>query len=110
MEKKEYGMVSFRPASRHSSPAAPASPRANRSAPIIDGLWTCCAQSNAGCAGCLSGPHSFDYAQCANCALWTTYGVFSAKDIFVWGPNGIGLSLGLAQIVLKVLFPSKPKA
>ena len=29
-------------------------------------------------------------AQCANCALWTSYGIFAAKDVFVYGPNGIG--------------------
>ena len=45
--------------------------------------------------------------QVSNCALWTTYGVFAARDIFVWGPNGIGLLLGLAQLSLKLCFPSK---
>lgn len=46
-------------------------------------------------------------SQVANCALWTAYGVFAAHDVFVWGPNGTGLVLGLAQLALKVLFPSK---
>ena len=46
-------------------------------------------------------------AQCANTLLWTVYGVFAAKDIFVYGPNGIGLGLGLTQVLLKLLFPSK---
>lgn len=40
-------------------------------------------------------------------ALWTTYGVFAAKDIFVWGPNGTGLILGLVQLALKLVYPSK---
>jgi len=31
----------------------------------------------------------------------------AAKDIFVYGPNAIGLSLGIAQLLLKVIFPSK---
>ena len=48
-------------------------------------------------------------AQCANTLLWTIYGVMAAKDIFVYGPNAIGLSLGVSQLVLKILFPSKPK-
>ena len=48
-------------------------------------------------------------AQCANTLLWTVYGVFAAKDIFVYGPNGIGLGLGLTQVLLKLLFPSKKK-
>ena len=46
-------------------------------------------------------------AQLANCAMWTTYGVLSAHDVFVWGPNGAGLLLGLAQLGLKLAFPSK---
>lgn len=45
-------------------------------------------------------------AQCLNCLLWTTYGVFAARDVFVWGPNGTGLILGLAQLALKVCFRS----
>jgi solute carrier family 50 protein (sugar transporter) len=46
----------------------------------------------------------FTAAQVTNCALWTTYGWFAAKDVFVWGPNLIGLSLGLAQLALKLIF------
>jgi len=46
-------------------------------------------------------------AQCLNCVMWTTYGVFAAKDPFVWGPNGTGLLLGIIQLGLKVSFPSK---
>ena len=46
-------------------------------------------------------------AQCANTLLWTIYGVMAAKDIFVYGPNGVGLALGVSQLVLKLLFPSK---
>jgi len=46
-------------------------------------------------------------AQCVNCALWTVYGLAAAHNVFVWGPNLTGLLLGLAQLVLKVAFPSK---
>jgi len=46
-------------------------------------------------------------AQCTNCALWSVYGFWGAKDVFVWGPNVTGLILGLLQLLLKVLFPSK---
>ena len=46
-------------------------------------------------------------AQCANTALWTVYGFVAAKDVFVWGPNITGLLLGIAQLVLKLIFPSK---
>ena len=48
-------------------------------------------------------------AQCANTLLWTIYGVMAAKDIFVYGPNGVGLALGVSQLLLKILFPSKAK-
>jgi len=46
-------------------------------------------------------------AQCANTLLWTIYGVMAAKDIFVYGPNAIGLALGIVQLLLKLIFPSK---
>ena len=45
--------------------------------------------------------------RCANTLLWTIYGVMAAKDIFVYGPNAIGLALGIAQLLLKLIFPSK---
>jgi len=45
--------------------------------------------------------------QVANCALWTTYGWFAVRDVFVWGPNLTGLLLGLAQLALKIAFPDK---
>lgn len=47
-------------------------------------------------------------AQCINTALWTAYGL-AVKDRFVWGPNSIGLVLGLVQLVLKILYPAKKK-
>ena len=46
-------------------------------------------------------------AQCLNCGLWTFYGVFAIGDVFVWGPNLVGLLLGITQIGLKLYFPSK---
>ena len=46
-------------------------------------------------------------AQCANTLLWTVYGIMAAKDVFVYGPNGIGLALGLTQLMLKLIFPAK---
>ena len=48
-------------------------------------------------------------AQCANTFLWTVYGIMAAKDVFVYGPNGVGLALGVAQLILKIVFPSKAK-
>ena len=49
-------------------------------------------------------------AQCANGTLWTLYGLFGVGDVFVWGPNLVGLLLGLAQLALKLVFPSKAAA
>lgn len=46
-------------------------------------------------------------AQCVNCLLWTVYGLAAAHDIFVWGPNLTGLTLGLVQLALKLCFPQK---
>jgi len=49
-------------------------------------------------------------AQCANCALWSVYGLWAAKDVYVYGPNLTGLALGLTQLALKLAFPSKAKS
>ena len=46
-------------------------------------------------------------AQCANTLLWSVYGIFAAKDIFVYGPNVVGLTLGVIQLLLKLVFPAK---
>jgi solute carrier family 50 protein (sugar transporter) len=45
-------------------------------------------------------------AQVVNTVLWTAYGL-AIKDRFVWGPNSVGLGLGLVQLVLKLAFPAK---
>jgi solute carrier family 50 protein (sugar transporter) len=42
--------------------------------------------------------------QIANCALWTFYGL-AVGDIWVWGPNALGLLLGLCQAALILAFP-----
>ena len=47
-------------------------------------------------------------AQCVNCMLWTVYGSVAAHNVFVWGPNLIGLLLGLMQLALKLCYPSRP--
>ena len=50
---------------------------------------------------------SFTVAQCLNCFLWSVYGLYAAKDVYVYGPNLTGLGLGLIQLALRVLFPAK---
>lgn len=46
--------------------------------------------------------------QVTNCLSWTIYGLVIG-DIWVWGPNGMGLALGLMQLALKLIYPSKEK-
>ena len=48
---------------------------------------------------------SITIVQVVNTSLWSAYG-FAIKDRFLWGPNIIGLGLGLVQLVLKLIFPS----
>jgi solute carrier family 50 protein (sugar transporter) len=45
-------------------------------------------------------------AQVVNTSLWSAYGL-AVKDAFVWGPNVVGLGLGLVQLLLKIVFPAK---
>jgi len=45
-------------------------------------------------------------AQVINTVLWGVYGL-AIKDRFVYGPNLIGLVLGLIQLGLKLMFPAK---
>eukprot|EP00568_Trieres_chinensis_P012056 CAMPEP_0183297868 /NCGR_PEP_ID=MMETSP0160_2-20130417/5036_1 /TAXON_ID=2839 ORGANISM="Odontella Sinensis, Strain Grunow 1884" /NCGR_SAMPLE_ID=MMETSP0160_2 /ASSEMBLY_ACC=CAM_ASM_000250 /LENGTH=294 /DNA_ID=CAMNT_0025459765 /DNA_START=65 /DNA_END=949 /DNA_ORIENTATION=+ len=45
-------------------------------------------------------------AQVINTSLWSAYGL-AVRDRFIWGPNVVGLVLGLVQLSLKILFPSK---
>ena len=42
-------------------------------------------------------------AQVINTSLWSAYGL-AIRDRFVWGPNVVGLGLGLIQLLLKLLF------
>lgn len=43
-----------------------------------------------------------------NAGLWTTYGL-AVGDYYVWVPNGIGLLLSVAQLVLRAVFPAKAR-
>jgi solute carrier family 50 protein (sugar transporter) len=49
---------------------------------------------------------SLTMAQVVNALLWSMYGL-AIRNAFVYGPNLIGLGLGLAQLALKITFPSK---
>jgi len=45
--------------------------------------------------------------QVTNCLMWTVYGL-AIGDVWVYGPNGAGLALGLVQLFLKVIYPVRP--
>ena len=51
---------------------------------------------------------SLTAAQVVNTSLWSVYGL-AIKDRFVWGPNVVGLGLGLVQLALKISFPARNK-
>ena len=46
--------------------------------------------------------------QVTNCLMWTVYGFIAAKDVFVWGPNGTGLILGLNDELLGFILLTIP--
>ena len=48
-------------------------------------------------------------ASLANASLWTAYGLAIHRP-FVWAPNATGVALGLAQLALIVMLPSRPVA
>lgn len=41
-----------------------------------------------------------------NCGTWAVYGI-AINDPWVWVPNLAGLILGLLQLALKLVYPSK---
>ena len=47
--------------------------------------------------------------QVCNCGAWSIYGL-SIGDVWVYGPNLTGLLLGLAQLALKLSYPSAAAA
>lgn len=52
----------------------------------------------------------FALVQVLNCILWLLYGLFglTVPDVYIWGPNAMGLGLGILQVVLLVRYGSKP--
>ncbi len=41
---------------------------------------------------------------CVNGALWVSYGL-AVDDVFIYGPNAVGATLGLVQLALVGIFP-----
>jgi hypothetical protein len=48
-------------------------------------------------------------ASLANAALWTAYGLAIGRP-FVWAPNAAGVALGVVQLALIAVLPSRPLA
>jgi solute carrier family 50 protein (sugar transporter) len=49
-------------------------------------------------------PFAVSVATFVNCALWCAYGLFVTRDIFIWGPNALGLGSGVMQLGLFACF------
>jgi hypothetical protein len=44
-----------------------------------------------------------------NCFLWSVTGLLDMKDYAIYVPNLLGLSFGLVQVGLKILYGDSPK-
>jgi len=49
-------------------------------------------------------PLPFTVATIVNCFAWTVVGIFDMKDINIYLPNILGLSCGMTQLLLKVIY------
>jgi solute carrier family 50 (sugar transporter) len=54
-------------------------------------------------------PLPFTMASVVNCFLWSVTGLLDMKDYAIYVPNLLGLSFGLAQLALKILYGDGPK-
>jgi solute carrier family 50 (sugar transporter) len=54
-------------------------------------------------------PLPFTLASVVNCFVWSVTGLLDMKDYAIYVPNLLGLSFGLAQVGLKVLYGDGPK-
>ena len=53
-------------------------------------------------------PLPFTLASVLNCFLWSVTGLFDMHDYAIYVPNLLGLSFGLAQVALKLIFGTGP--
>lgn len=55
-------------------------------------------------------PLPFTLATVVNCVLWSVAGIFQMHDIKVYFPNVLGLTFGMAQVALKLMYgDSRPR-
>ena len=55
-------------------------------------------------------PLPLTLATVVNCVLWSTVGWFEMRDANVYVPNTLGLSFGVAQVALKLIYGNGPPA
>ena len=49
-------------------------------------------------------PLPFTVVSVLNCFMWVVFGWFDAKDVNIWLPNVLGLTFGVIQVGLKLVF------
>lgn len=54
-------------------------------------------------------PLPFTLATLVNCFAWLMFGLFDLKDVNVWLPNVVGLTLAVVQLSLKAIYPGPPE-
>ena len=59
---------------------------ARRAGDVVRGTWTCCKQVAPHAAGCLTGPHAFEFSQCAQCGEWVHVTDWAAKGTCRYHP------------------------
>jgi solute carrier family 50 protein (sugar transporter) len=52
-------------------------------------------------------PLPFTVVSCLNCFMWVVFGWFKLKDVNVYLPNVLGLTFGVIQVALKLMFGDK---
>jgi solute carrier family 50 (sugar transporter) len=55
-------------------------------------------------------PLPFTVMSCLNCFSWVVFGWYKLKDINVWLPNILGLTFGVVQVILKLVFYGQDKS
>jgi solute carrier family 50 (sugar transporter) len=55
-------------------------------------------------------PLPFTVVSCVNCFLWVVFGLFEKHDVNIYLPNCLGLSFGIVQVILKLLFVDQDAA
>ena len=49
-------------------------------------------------------PFPMAVATLVNCCMWSAFGWFVVSDVYIWGPNGLGIMSGALQLLMFALF------